>query len=57
MGKKDKLLAKLLSKPKDFTFNELETIVIKLHKPHHQKVLLPYQIREVISKLEKGGII
>ena len=85
MSKKDKLLAKLLSKPKDFTFNELETlleylvfyldnvgktsgsrvrfvndelrIVIKLHKPHHQKVLLPYQIREVISKLEKGGII
>ncbi|MBZ4030986.1 type II toxin-antitoxin system HicA family toxin [Ligilactobacillus salivarius] len=85
MGKKDKLLAKLLSKPKDFTFNELETlleylgfyldnvgktsgsrvrfvndelrIVIKLHKPHHQKVLLPYQIKEVISKLEKGGII
>ena len=85
MSKKDKLLAKLLSKPKDFTFNELETlleylvfyldnvgktsgsrvrfvndelrIVIKLHKPHHQKVLLPYQIKEVISKLEKGGII
>ncbi|MSE06841.1 type II toxin-antitoxin system HicA family toxin, partial [Lactobacillus salivarius] len=27
MGKKDKLLAKLLSKPKDFTFNELETLL------------------------------
>lgn len=84
MSKKEKLLAKLLSRPKDFTFSELETlleylgfysdnvgktsgsrvrfindeleIVIKLHKPHHQKTLLPYQIKLIISNLEKGGI-
>lgn len=82
MSKKDKLLDKLLSKPKDFTWSELKTLLkgygykeiqgagsrvtffltkprnlIRLHKPHPDKILKAYQIIEVIQNLKNIGVI
>lgn len=31
--------------------------IIELHKPHPNNILKPYQINEIIKKLEKGGFI
>lgn len=79
MGKKDKLIKRLKSRPKDFTFDEAETLLkyfdfaysnkgktsgsrvifesenhgcIMLHKPHPQKELKDYQIKQLIEYLE-----
>ena len=84
MGKKDKLIKRLKAKPKDFTFDEAETLLnffdyirsdkgktsgsrvcfqsekhppIMLHKPHPQKELKGYQIKDLIEKLEEEGLI
>ena len=84
MGKKDKLIKRLKSKPKDFTFEEAESLLkylnyersdkgktsgsrvcfksekytpIMLHKPHPQKELKEYQIKDLIEKLETEGLI
>lgn len=84
MGKKDKLIKRLKSKPKDFTFDEAESLLqyfdyersdkgktsgsrvcfksqihapIMLHKPHPQKELKEYQIKDLIEKLEGEGLI
>ncbi len=85
MGKKDKLIAKLKAKPKDFTFDEAESLLeylsyhknnkgktsgsrimfssdehnskILLHKPHQQKELLDYQVKQLIEQLEQEGLI
>lgn len=84
MGQKDKLIQRLKSKPKDFTFEEAETLLgyldynrsnkgktsgsrvvfisdehgsILLHKPHPQKELKTYQIKELIEILEQEGLI
>lgn len=84
MSKKEKLLEKLKSKPKDFTYEELKVLLnylgfiennkgktsgsrvvflnandvkIVLHKPHPRNILKPYQIKDVIEVLEKGGLI
>ena len=84
MGKKDKLIKRLKTKPKDFTFDEVETLLnyldyersdkgktsgsricfkstkhspIMLHKPHPQKELKAYQIKDLIVKLEEEGLI
>ena len=84
MGKKEKLIKRLKSKPKDFTFKEAETLLnyldyvlsnkgktsgsrvmftseshapILLHKPHPQKELLSYQIKQLIDVLEQEGLI
>lgn len=84
MGQKDKLIQKLKSKPKDFTFNDAETLLnyldyirsdkgrtsgsrvmfvskehgnILLHKPHPQKELKAYQVRQLIEILEQEGLI
>ncbi len=84
MSKKDKLIEKLKSKPKDFTYDELKTLLnylgfyeynkgktsgsrvkflnandvkIVLHKPHPSNILKPYQIKDAIEILEKGGLI
>ena len=80
MGQKDKLIQRLKSKPKDFTFDEAETLLkylkytisdkgktsgsrviftndehgsILLHKPHPQKELKVYQIKQLLEILEQ----
>ena len=84
MGQKEKLIQRLKSKPKDFTFDEAETLLrylsyvrlnkgktsgfrvmftseehkaILLHKPHPQKELKAYQIKQLIEILEQEGLI
>ena len=84
MGQKEKLIQRLKSKPKDFTFDEAETLLgylsyvrsnkgktsgsrvmfiseeheaILLHKPHPQKELKAYQIKQLIVILEQEGLI
>ncbi len=84
MGQKEKLIQRLKSKPKDFTFDEAETLLrylsyvrlnkgktsgfcvmftseehkaILLHKPHPQKELKAYQIKQLIEVLEQEGLI
>ena len=83
MGKKEKLIKRLKSMPKDFTFAEMEalllalgfirfdkgktsgsrvkfmkgTICILLHKPHPQKELLEYQVKQIIQTLTKEDLI
>lgn len=84
MGQKEKLIKRLKSKPKDFTFSDAETLLkyldfirsnkgktsgsrvifandqhgdILLHKPHPQKELKPYQIKNLLEFLEQEGLI
>ncbi|MGN0482577.1 MAG: type II toxin-antitoxin system HicA family toxin [Lachnospiraceae bacterium] len=84
MGQKEKLIQRLKSKPKDFTFDDAETLLnyldyvrsnkgktsgsrviftsenhgnILLHKPHPQKELKSYQIKQLIDILEQEGLI
>ena len=44
MGKKDKLIERLKSKPKDFTFAETAS-------------LLEYQVKELIRTLDEEGLL
>lgn len=84
MGQKEKLIKRLKAKPKDFTFEDAETLLnyldyirsnkgktsgsrvmfiseehgsILLHKPHPQKELKAYQIKQLIEILEQEGLI
>ena len=84
MGQKEKLIRKLKSKPKDFTFDETETLLryldfvrfdkgktsgsrvifvseehgsIMLHKPHPQKEMKAYQVKQLLETLEQEGLI
>lgn len=84
MGQKEKLIQRLKSKPKDFTFDDAETLLnhlnyirsnkgktsgsrvifanenhgnILLHKPHPQKELKAYQIKQLLEVLEQEGLI
>lgn len=84
MGKKDKLIKRLKNKPKDFTFEEAESLLqffeyersdkgktsgsrvcfksskhapILLHKPHPQKELKQYQIKDLLNILEEEGLL
>lgn len=84
MGQKEKLIARLKSRPKDFTFDEAETLLkyfdfdrsnkgktsgsrimlvsprhgsILLHKPHPQKELKMYQVKQLSDFLEQEGLI
>ena len=85
MGQKEKLIAKLKSNSKTFTFDEAETLLgyfdyyisnkgktsgsrvmfksnlhqskILLHKPHPQKELRAYQIKQLIEQLEQEGLL
>ena len=84
LSRKDKLIKKLKSKSKNFTFNEAETLLgyfsyhcsekgktrgsrvifvsekyppILLHKPHPEKELRDYQIKQLIAILEGEGLI
>ena len=81
---KKKLIQKLKSKPKDFTFDEAETLLryldfvrfdkgktsgsrvifvseehgsIMLHKPHPQKEMKAYQVKQLLETLEQEGLI
>ena len=56
MGKTEKLIERLKSNPKDFTFDE-DGIFIILHKPHPRKELLSYQIKQIIEILSEEGLI
>ncbi len=84
MSQKDKLIEKLKTLPKDFSFDEAETLLkyleyirsnkgktsgsrvlfyrdgfppILLHKPHPQKELKPYQIKQLLELLEQEELI
>ena len=84
MGQKEKLIQRLKSKPRDFTFEDAETLLkylnfirsnkgktsgsrvmfaskehacILLHKPHPQKELKAYQIKQLLETLEQEGLI
>ena len=84
MSQKDKLIKKLKALPRDFTFDDAETLPkyleylrsnkgktsgsrvlfyregfppILLHKPHPQKELKPYQVRQLLEMLEQEGLI
>ena len=84
MGQKEKLIQRLKSRPKDFTFDEAETLLryldylrsnkgktsgsrvmfvsedhpdILLHKPHPQKELKGYQVKQLLEILEQEGLI
>ena len=84
MGQKEKLIQRLKSKPKDFTYDEAEALLknlgyilsnkgrtsgsrvifeseehgdILLHKPHPQKELKVYQIKQLIEILEQEELI
>lgn len=84
MGKKEKLIARLKSRPKDFSFDEAETLLnyldylrdnkgktsgsrviftneehgsVLLHKPHPNKELKEYQVKQLIEQLEQEGLI
>ncbi len=84
MGQKEKLIQRLKSKPKDFTYDEAEALLknlgyilsnkdrtsgsrvifeseehgdILLHKPHPQKELKVYQIKQLIDILEQEELI
>ncbi len=84
MGQKEKLIKRLKSNPKDFTFSEAETLLkyfcysrsdkgrtsgsrvifvndkyppITMHKPHPQKELKTYQVKQLIEILKQEGLI
>ncbi len=84
MGQKEKLIERLKQRPKDFTFEDAETLLkffgyscsnkgktsgsrimfandkhgnILLHKPHPQKELKTYQVKQLIEILEVEGFI
>jgi len=84
LGQKEKLIQRLKSRPKDFTFDEAETLLkyldylrsnkgktsgsrvmfvsdthpdILLHKPHPQKELKGYQVKQLLEILEQEGLI
>ena len=82
MSKIKKALARIKSKPSDFTWNELTKVMIyfgyrqlegsgsrvkfyhdqkdtllAIHRPHNPKTLRPYQVEEVINRLERDGFL
>lgn len=85
MSRKEKLLQRLLQRPKDFTFEELSSLlgmlgyreitygktsgsrcafisgtkchIIRLHRPHPDKILKMYQIDYIIEELRKESLL
>jgi len=83
MGRKEKIIKRLKSNPKDFTFDEMKSALeslgfkmshkgktsgsrvlfqkgntpIILHKPHPQKELRDYQVKQILDILEKEDLI
>lgn len=51
MGTKEKLIDRLKALPTDFTFEEV------LHRPHPQKELKRYAVKQVLEELVKNGDI
>ena len=47
MGRKEKLLARLQQRPKDFT----------LHKPHPNRIIKMYVINDILELLRREGMI
>ena len=83
-NQKEKLIQRLKAKPKDFTFDNAETLLkyldyvrsnkrktsgsrvmfvsdehgsILLHKPHPQKELKTYQVKQLLEILEQEGLV
>ena len=72
MGQKEKLIERLKSRPRDFTFQRtnkgrtsgsrvmfisVEHPPSLLHKPHPRKELLAYQVKQLIEMLEQEGLL
>ena len=84
MSQKEKLIEKLKSLPKDFTFDDAETLLkyleyirsdkgktsgsrimffrdgfppILMHKPHPQKELKAYQVKQLLETLKQEGLL
>lgn len=58
MSKKEKLIARLLTFPKDFIYDEMRTLyTILLHKPHPNNQLKPYQVRQIVQELKTLKLI
>ena len=65
MGQKEKLIERLKSKPKTFTFDDAESLLfvseehppIMMHRPHPRKELLEYQVKQLIQILEQEGLL
>jgi len=85
MRQREKIIERFLSKPKDFTFNEMKKLLggfgyreirtgktagsrvaffnphsrhlIRLHKPHPEKILKRYQLDLVEEELRAKGIL
>ncbi len=84
MGQKEKLVEKLKSKPKTFTFDDMVKLLgffgmkcsnkgktsgsrvmfssqkhgcIRMHKPHPQKELKSYQVKQLLEFLEKENLV
>jgi hypothetical protein len=83
MSKRQKLIDKLKRRPRNFTFDEADSLLLSLgfkkfnlgktsgsrleyrihnakyriHKPHPQKELQPYQLLQLLQVLEKEGLI
>ncbi len=84
MGRKEKLLKKLQTSPKTFTFEDAEGLLgccsyhlsnkgrtsgsrvvfvsdehppVLLHRPHPQKELKEYQVKQLIQLLEQEGLL
>ena len=83
MSRKEKLIARLKETPKDFTFDEVKTLLmlcgyimsncgktsgsrviftrgkknLRMHKPHPRKVLLEYQVKQLLAELRQEGLI
>ena len=82
MSKKEKLIERLNSKPKDFTYQEAKTLLellgfyefnkgktsgsrvvfihkmvnklkIRLHKPHPDNILKPYQLENILDGIKR----
>lgn len=57
MGTKQKLLDRLKSLPKDFTFSAPGRAPIMLHKPHPKKIMKQYAIKQLLEILTSNGDI
>lgn len=85
MSRKEKLIEKLKSNPKNFTFDDAELLLsyftyhcsnkgktsgsrvmfssdtyktkILLHRPHPQKELMEYQVKQLIEQLKREGLL
>ena len=83
MSKKEKLISKLQSRPRDFNYSQTKALlemcgytmlssgktggsrvafvrgqkVFRMHKPHPNKELHAYQVKELIDELSQEGLL